>query len=201
MGFLAWSYSVQSFTLTICYMFSGPGGGSLHALALAVTCMEQLNTQKLSANQGKPMKAFSYFCSYSLMHRFLSCLVLHVETVLCFLWLFQLNPPVNLTHDWEGTTSPWRGRSGEDGKEMDAPLVSLLFPALSVYLLSWSLKCLSRPPLPLCKVLWVYASPPTWKRGRKYRQVRDASFRQLQSSWLDRRVSVQQIQQIAVRAV
>lgn len=116
----------------------GPCRHSLFALAFAVTCMEQLNAQKPSANQGKPMKAFCYLCSYSLMHRFLSFSTAHNETMLClycsfFSFFFQFNPPVNLMHDWEGTMSAWRGRRGEDGKEMDRPLVSLIiFTGLSV---------------------------------------------------------------------
>lgn len=45
---------------------SGPWGHGQYALVFSVTCMEQLNAQKLLANQGEGMKAFHYLCSYSL---------------------------------------------------------------------------------------------------------------------------------------
>lgn len=41
----------------------GPCRHSLFALALAVTCTEQLNAQKPSANQGKPIKALCYLAA------------------------------------------------------------------------------------------------------------------------------------------
>lgn len=43
------SYLVQSFTLTICHKGSEPWGHGRHALVFSVTCMEQLNAQKLLA--------------------------------------------------------------------------------------------------------------------------------------------------------
>lgn len=122
----------------------GPlGVHNLYPLLLAVTCMEQLNPQKLFANRGKPQKlsagAFaallwcSFFCSFSDAPN---------ETLFLFL-LRQFHPPVNLMHDWEGTMSAWRGKRGEEGKEMDTPLVSLLsFPG------PCSRKCEGSLPLP-----------------------------------------------------
>lgn len=112
----------------------GPWGHSLYALVFAVTCMEQLNAHKLSANQGKAMKGILLFfaaiprCTTSCHSQLFT-----LSPRFLVLSLFQLNPPVNLMHDWEGTMSAWRGRRGEDGKEMDTPLVSLLsFTGLSV---------------------------------------------------------------------
>lgn len=97
---------------------------SLYPLVLAVTCMEQLNTQKLSANRGKPQKP-----SAGLFDAILWCAP--DETLFMFLF-HQFHPPANLMHDWEGTMSAWRGQRGEEGKEMDTPLVSLLsFPGPS----------------------------------------------------------------------
>lgn len=84
----------------------GPWGHSLYAFVFSVTCIEQLNAQKLSANQGKPMKAFP---SYSLMHSFTSFSVAHNETMLCFHYFF------NLTHLWcmTGRELCWPGVEGE----------------------------------------------------------------------------------------
>lgn len=145
----------------------GSWGHSQYALVFAVTCMEQLNAQKHPANQGKAMKAFLCLCSNSLTHHFLSFSSAHNEAMhsLYITPLFQLNPPVNLLHDWVGTISAWRGRIGDDGREMDTPLVSFFIltgPSLQTRSWKWE----GRPQLPLCKVLCVYTSPPTRKRWR-----------------------------------
>lgn len=55
---------------------------------IAVTCMEQLNAQKLSANQGKIMKVFCYFCSYSLVHSFLSYSFVNPEDMFCLYYYY-----------------------------------------------------------------------------------------------------------------
>lgn len=164
----------------------GPWGHSQYALVFAVTCMEQLNAQKHPANQGKAMKAFLCLCTYSLMHHFLSFSSAHNEAMhsLYIAPLFQFNPPVNLLHDWVGTISAWRGKIGDDGREMDTPLVSFFILAgPSVQTRSW--KWEGRPQLPLCKVLCVYTSPPTRKRWRGARKKKN---RDGQVLWLRKQV-------------
>lgn len=102
---------------------------NLYPLVLAVTCMEQLNTQKLM--EGKHESLLLEF----LLLFFGAASSGHSQTLpqALFLFLFcQFHPPGNRMHDWEGTRSAWRGKRGEEGKEMDTPLVSLLsFPGPS----------------------------------------------------------------------
>lgn len=63
---------------------SEPWGHGQYARVFSVTCMEQLNAQKLLANQGEGMKAFRYLCSYSLMHCFFSLQAAHNEASALF---------------------------------------------------------------------------------------------------------------------
>lgn len=88
--------------------------------------MEQLNAQTLSNHEGKHMKALCAPCGDSLVYGILSFSAACNETLFMSLD-FQFHPPVNLMHDWEGMMSAWRGRRGDEGKEMDNPLVSLVF--------------------------------------------------------------------------
>lgn len=128
--------------------------------------MERLNAQKLLANQGEGMKAFHYLCGYSLMRCFFSLQAAHKwgKCAVCTSpRCLNFNPPVNRLHEWVGTMSTWRGSMGDDGREIDTPLVSLFIrPGSSPQIRSWKWEGWPRPLL--CKVLCVCISPPTMER-------------------------------------
>lgn len=82
---------------------SGPWGHGQYALVFSVTCMEQMNAQKLLANQGEGMKAFHYLCNNSLMCCFFSLQAAIMRQVRCLYVtaLFEFQPTCKPTA-WMG---------------------------------------------------------------------------------------------------
>lgn len=116
---------------------SGPWGHGQYAHVFSVTCMEQLNAQKLLANQGEGMKVFHYICSYSLMRCFFSLQAAHNEASALFVrhhhvvWIS--------THLWTYCTNGWgQCQPGEAVWETMAEKLTLLWSVSS------SFQCLRR---------------------------------------------------------